>query len=96
MENKPIYKCDPNKNKDCNKKSCYINGFDCSSTEYKQYAKENDINNSSKSKRLKIIIYYNIGSKPHEKLCTSYDELGRWIWENFEDIRMVNIKVIEG
>ena len=44
---------------------------------------------------MKIIIYYNIGSKPHKKECDTYDELGRWIWGNFEDVKMVNIKVIE-
>lgn len=38
---KILYKCNPNKNIKCNKKSCYINGGECRYTTKFKYAKRN-------------------------------------------------------
>lgn len=37
---KPLYICDPYKNKSCKKTACYINGGECYRTYFKEYAKE--------------------------------------------------------
>ena len=34
-----VYRCNPKKNKKCDKKGCYINGGLCRHTGYKRYAK---------------------------------------------------------
>lgn len=34
-----LYNCDPNKNTDCSKKSCYLNGGPCNKTKLIEYAK---------------------------------------------------------
>lgn len=40
-----VYKCDPNKNTKCNKKSCYINGGPCDTTTDKNYAEKETLEN---------------------------------------------------
>lgn len=35
-----VYRCDPEKNRDCRKTGCYINGGDCYQTQHPEYAKE--------------------------------------------------------
>lgn len=42
MEKEKIYKCDPNKNVNCEKRSCYINGGECYMTTDKKYEKRDD------------------------------------------------------
>lgn len=37
------YKCDPNKNKECKKHECFINGGECRLTKNIKYQKDNDI-----------------------------------------------------
>ena len=38
-----LYKCDPNKNHDCTKTNCYINGGECDTTTHEEYEMENEI-----------------------------------------------------
>lgn len=40
MDNKPVYLCDPEKNKLCDKEGCYISGGPCSHTFNKAYEKK--------------------------------------------------------
>ena len=35
-----IYECDPEKNTECNKRGCYINGGECRHTTHAEYVKE--------------------------------------------------------
>ena len=35
-----VYRCDPEKNRDCRKTECYINGGDCYQTQHPEYSKE--------------------------------------------------------
>lgn len=35
-----MYYCDPEKNKECNKCGCYLNGKNCFSTRHKEYSRE--------------------------------------------------------
>lgn len=41
---KTLYICDPNKNTECSKTSCYINGGPCFHTTKKEYSNENKAN----------------------------------------------------
>lgn len=36
-----LFPCDPNKNTNCKKTSCYINGGDCALTQHFEYALDN-------------------------------------------------------
>lgn len=38
-----IYECDPDKNKECDKSGCHINGFECHNTIHSKYAKNEGI-----------------------------------------------------
>ena len=40
IDNKPVYLCDPEKNKLCDKSECYISGGTCSHTFNKAYEKK--------------------------------------------------------
>ena len=35
-----VYECDPDKNTECTKEACFINGGECSRTTKKEYARE--------------------------------------------------------
>lgn len=37
-----FYKCNPEKNTECEKTNCYINGGDCECTTHKEYAVEDE------------------------------------------------------
>ena len=45
MDKKLFYKCDPEKNTECKKTMCYINGGECYSTLNAQYAKADESEN---------------------------------------------------
>lgn len=42
-EGQQFYHCDPNKNKECKRTHCYINGGDCMATTQEEFAMENEI-----------------------------------------------------
>ncbi len=39
-EETALFVCDPEKNTECTKESCYINGGECHHTTHKEYAEE--------------------------------------------------------
>lgn len=38
-DGRKVYKCDPDKNTECTKENCFINGGECSGTMKKEYAR---------------------------------------------------------
>lgn len=43
--------------------------------------------------KMKIKVKYNIGSKPHEKEFTTYALLGKWVAENWKNVRCMRVFV---
>lgn len=70
-----MYRCDPNKNTECNKRACHINGGPCMETKNPEYARTCEVCKHGK------VSYQWVGHDFHERTAKYCPECGQKLEE---------------